>query len=173
LKGFKKVSDEAKAMGKSIVDTFAAAEKAQKESLKRQAANAKREVQNFLNLGSGQGKGFGKTTGLGKAVLAQARKNQAAIKKAASMDLDALVKRGMEGTKRQQEQMLAARKSRVELIKKEDAFYKSLLNCRFDNAKLENLQAVKSHIESLIASRNITPDNKPKDYTMIANSIIT
>jgi len=100
LKGFKQVADEAKAMGKSIQDSFKATEKAQKESLKRQAANAKREVQNFLNLGSGQGKGFGKLTGLGKAVISQARKNQSAIKKAASMDMDALVKRGMEGTKR-------------------------------------------------------------------------
>ena len=33
---------------------------------------------------------------------------------------------------------------------KEETFYNNLLNCRFSDAKLEHLEAVKNHISALI-----------------------
>ena len=54
----------------------------------------------------------------------------------------------------------------------EDKFYKALLNCKFDTAKLENLQAIKDHIESLILSRKSTEEPKPTDWQAIADAII-
>lgn len=59
----------------------------------------------------------------------------------------------------------------------EDRFFKALLNCEFTDAKLENLQTVKSRIEALIESRlKSTQTDKPffvgfNDYLQTKQSI--
>lgn len=49
----------------------------------------------------------------------------------------------------------------IEELINEESFYKSLLNCRFAETKLESLELLKNHISALIETsrRNYAPDN--------------
>ena len=62
-----------------------------------------------------------------------------------------------------------------ELVK-EELFYKNLLNCKFTDAKLEQLELVKNHISALIeeSRRNIAPDldNAPLTKNDILTALI-
>ncbi len=53
-----------------------------------------------------------------------------------------------------------------ELIK-EEVFYTNLLNCKFTDAKLENLENIKNHISALIdeSRRKLAPDTKDAPLT--------
>lgn len=63
-------------------------------------------------------------------------------------------------------------KSLDELIK-EEVFYKNLLNCKFSDAKLEQLEEIKNHISALVESRrkalseNTEPQLKSQDILKI------
>lgn len=58
-----------------------------------------------------------------------------------------------------------------ELVK-EEIFYTNLLNCKFTDAKLENLEKVKNHVTALIDElrRKTAPD--PKDTPLVKSEIL-
>jgi HK97 family phage prohead protease len=62
-------------------------------------------------------------------------------------------------------------KSIEELIK-EQKYFTELLNCRFTDAKLEQIEQLKAHIESLIESRLVdTPKNEPISASELITNI--
>ena len=54
----------------------------------------------------------------------------------------------------------------------EEKYYKALLSCRFTDAKLESIEGLYKHLQSLIASRSVnTPNVEPIDAKEFINQI--